>query len=233
VSAAGTQRLDARPREEGNRWRLTQLAERAARRLGRAGAAAWIGPDLVVWYEAAGAPPRVTPDWLQRTTGGLVGEILVHDCPTGEEALLVAGRGGLLGQASEHLLTAVVPVDVAAARRTFEELLPDGVVYSPDEPVPAKLAALPGTELRAILADALACARELRPRRRQSRFDVTALCSGGELRLIFVTEPQAGRRARGRWRHIVTMLNVRAAIGGDRRPRGRPRGLWRPAPLRA
>jgi hypothetical protein len=233
ASAAGPQRLDARTREETNRWRLTQLADRVARRLGSAGAAAWIGPDLIVWFESADAPPRVTADWLQRAAGGLIGEVLVRDCPTGEEALLVAGQHGLLGRASEHLLTAVVPVDVTAARRTFEDLVPDGVVYSPDEPVPPELSALPGSELRAILADAVAFARELRLRRRQSRFDVTALCAGGELRLIFVVDPRAGRRARGRWRHLVTMLNVRAAIGGDRRPRTRPGRFSRPALSRA
>jgi hypothetical protein len=215
VSAAGPQRLDARTREEGNRWRLAQLAERTARRLGRAGVAAWIGPDRLVWFEPPSGSPRVTPEWLQRASGGLIGEIEEHDCATGEEALFVAGHAGLLGRASEHLLTPVVPVDIEAARKTFAELIPGGVVYSPDEPIPAALAALPGSELRAILADAVAFARDLRVGRRRSQFDVTALCSAGELRMIFVAELQAGRRARGRWRHLVTRDNVRAAIGGE------------------
>jgi hypothetical protein len=233
ASAPGPQRLDARTREEGNRWRLMQLADRVARRLGGAGAAAWMGPDLIVWFEAATGDPRVSAEWLQRAAGGLIGEVRVRDCPTGEEALLAAGQEGLLGRASEHLLTAVVPVDVAAARRTFEELLPGALVYSPDEAPPPALAALPGSELRAILVDAVAFARELRVRRRQSRFDVTALCSGGELRLIFVAELEDSRRARGRWRHVVTMLDVRAAIAGDRPGRARRRRLPRAALARA
>jgi hypothetical protein len=231
TAVAGPQRLDARTREEGNRWRLSQLAERTARRLGGSGAAAWIGPDRLVWLEAPDGP-RITRDWLQRASGGLMAEVVEHDCPTGEEALLVAGRGDLLGRASEHLLTAIVPVDVRAARRSFEELVPDGIVFSPTEPVPPALAALPGSELRAILADAVAFARDLRISRRRSRFDVTTLCSGGELRLIFVADLRVGRKPRGRWRHLVTTLDVRAAIGGEQRARREPARRARLSPLR-
>ena len=45
-------------------------------------------------------------------------------------------------------------------------------------------------------------------------FDVTALCSGGELRLVFVAELRTSRRARARWRHVLTTLNVGGAIAG-------------------
>jgi hypothetical protein len=232
VSAGGPERLDARTAEDRNRWRLSQLADRTARRLGPSGAAAWIGPDRLVWFEPAGDSPRVTADWLQPASGGLMAVVEQRDCATGEEALLAAGRGELVGYASQHLLEPVFPVDVDAARRTFEELLPDGVVYSPDEPVPPKLAALPASELRTILVDAVVFARDLRSGRPRSSFDVTALCSGGELRLIFVADPNARRQARGRWRHLVTALNVRGAIGGVRVP-AHPARLGRPAFLRA
>jgi hypothetical protein len=217
VSAGGPERLDARTREERNVWRLSKLADRAARRVGSYGAAAWVGPDRLVWLETASSEPRITPDWLQRASGGLIAEVKQRECPTGEEALLVAGREQLLGYASPHLLAAIVPVDLDEARRTFEQLVADGVVYAPDEPVPAELARLPGAELRAILVDAVTFARDLRIGRRRSRFDVTPLCSGGELRLIFVADPQeSSRRARGRWRHLDTTLNVRGAIAGVR-----------------
>jgi hypothetical protein len=232
VSAGGPERLDARTRDERNRWRLSQLADRTARRLGRLGAAAWIGPDRLVWFEPAGDAPRVTAEWLQRASGGLIAEIQAFDCPTGEEALLTAGRGGLVGYASPHLLTAIFPVDVEAARRTFLGLVPNGVVYSPDEPVPPELAALSASELRTILLDAVIFARDLRSGRPRSDFDVTALCSGGELRLIFVANPKRRRQARGRWRHLVTALNVRGAIGGVRVAE-HPARVGRPALLRA
>jgi hypothetical protein len=231
VAAGGPDRLDARSREDRNRWRLSQLAARTARRLGAAGAAAWIGPDRLVWFEPAGES-RVTADWLQPASGGLMAGFEERDCATGEEALLAAGRGRLVGYASQHLLEPVFPVDVEAARRTFEELVPDGVVYSPDEPVPAKLAALPGSELRMILLDAVVFARDLRTGRPRSSFDVTALCSGGELRLIFVAEAKGRRQSRARWRHLVTALNVRGAIGGVR-VATHPARVTRPALLRA
>lgn len=218
LPASGPERLDARTLEDRTRWRLAQIAERAARRLGDRGAAAWIGPDRLVWFESAEPPPVVTTQWLQLSAGGLIAEVLTRECGSGEEALLLAGKDALLGPASSHLLTAILPVDVAAARRRFAELFPSGAVYSPDEPVPAWFSELPKSELRAILADAVAFARDLRLRRRRSRYNVTALCAGGELRLIFVTDLRTAKKARGRWRYHVTQLNVRAAIGGARRP---------------
>jgi hypothetical protein len=232
VAADGPDRLDARSREERARWRLSQLAERMARRLGRAGAAAWIGPDRVVWFERPGDERRITTRWLQSASGGLIADVVTRDCPGGEEALLEAARAGLLGRRSAHLLAPVVPVDAAAARQTFAEVVPGGVVYSPDEPVPPLLAALPGSELRAILFDAAAFARDLGVARPRSRFDVTPLCAGGELHLIFVADPHAGRRARARWRERVTALNVRAAIGGLREPPPSQVREWPPALLR-
>jgi hypothetical protein len=174
----------------------------------------------------------VTVDWLQPASGGLMAAVEERECATGEEALLAAGRGKLVGYASQHLLEPVFPVDVEAARRTFEELFPHGIVYSPDEPVPEKLAALPASELRTILLDAVVFARDLRGGRPRSSFDVTALCSGGELRLIFVADPKGRRYARGRWRHLVTALNVRGAIGGVRVP-AHPARIGRLAFLRA
>lgn len=225
VSAGAPERLDTRTREDKNRWRLSQLAERTARRLGGTGAAAWLGPDRVVWFEPRGSS-RVDAEWLQRASGGLVSEIVGRECANGEEALLEAGRAEMLGYASGHLLTAVLPVDVDEARRTFAAQLPGAVVYAPDEPVPPELARLRGSELRGILQDATAFARDLRIGRRRSGFDVTALCDGGELRLILIADLNAPRTARGRWRRLVTTLNVRAAIGGvrsGRRPARRPR----------
>jgi hypothetical protein len=212
-STGGSERLDARSRDDRNRWRLSQLADRTARVLGKAGSAAWIGPDRVAWFEPVGTP-RVTADLLQRMSGGLMRDVRTTDCATGEEALLAAGREGIVGDASAHLLTAILPVDIEAARQTFAELVPGGVVYAPEEPVPTSLAELSGSELRAILVDAVAFARDLRVGRRRSRFDVTALCSGGELRLVFVADLTASRRARSRWRHVVTTLNVRGAVAG-------------------
>jgi hypothetical protein len=216
TSSGGPERLDARTREDRNRWRLAQLAARTARRVGRVGAATWVGPDRLVWFEPRNDAPRITADWLQRASGGLIDEVTSTPCANGEEALLAAGRAGLVGYASDHLLEAILPVDVEEAGRSFQELVPGGVLYAPDGPVPPELATLSGRELRTILFEAVAFARDLRPRRSRSRFEVSALCAGGELRLIFVADSRAGRTARLRWLRQVTRLNVRAAIGGGR-----------------
>jgi len=232
VSAAGPDRLDARTRDARNRWRLGQLAGRTAGRLRLRGAAAWIGPDRVVWFEPRAGRPRVDAEWLELVSGGLVDAVVERECPAGEEALLAAGQGRLLGYASQHVLTAVVPVDIEAARRRFLELVPGGVVYSPDEPEPPELVAMSGQELRAVLRDAVAFARDLRLVHPQCRLEVTSLCSGGELRLIFLADRTVSKRARIRWRQEVTRLNVRASIGGEQL-REHPRRLALPAFLRA
>jgi hypothetical protein len=156
----------------------------------------------------------VTADLLQRASGGMMRAVTTAECANGEEALLTAGQESILGYASAHLLQAILPVDVEAARATFQELVPRGVVYAPDEPVPAAFAELSGSDLRAILVDAVAFARDLRVGRRRSGYDVTALCSGGELRLVFVADLKAAKKGRARWRHVVTTLNVRGAIAG-------------------
>src|SRR5207253_1779841 len=85
VRAAGPERLDARTREARERWRLGQLSGRAARRLGSAGASAWVGPDRVVWFEPDSTEPRITADWIERASGGLVagGLRLVFVAPFG------------------------------------------------------------------------------------------------------------------------------------------------------
>lgn len=214
--ATGADRMDARTREDADRWRLAQLADRTAGLLGGTGAAAWIGPDRVVWLEDPAGDRRVTPAWLQRSSGGLVRRVRTEEYPDGEQALLQAARTGLLGRPSTALLTTLLPVDAGAARRRFAALVPDGLVYAPDEPPPAALAALPGAELRAILADATAFARDLGVRRRRSRFDVTPLCAGGQLELIFVTGAHTGRRGRNRWLREIRALNLRAAVAGVR-----------------
>jgi hypothetical protein len=221
TSAGGPERLDTRTREDRNRWRLTQLSERMARRLGSSGAAAWIGPDRVVWFERPSSSFLLSTGWLLSASGGLVADVRRYDCREGEHALFEAGNAGILGHASPHLHTAIFPVDLREARRTFEELVPGGIVYAPDEDVPEALTKLSGRELRAILLDAAAFARDLRVARRRSGFDVTALCAGGELKYVFVADMHAGRKVRGRWRHLVLDLNVRAAIGGVTREAGR------------
>ena len=217
ANVPGPDRPDARSREDRNRWRLSQLAEQVAHRLGSAGHAAWVGPDRLVWFEAPGPRPRVNADWLQRTTGGLLIEIVDCECPTGEEALLAAGRADMLGHASAHLLRAVLPVDADTAVRSFARHARDGLVYAPDRPVPPALRELSGNELRAILVDAVSFARDLQVGRRRSSYDVTSLCAGGELIVIFISELGEHRRSvRHRWHHHVTALNVRGAIGGLR-----------------
>ncbi len=205
----GTARLAVpagRAGADAARWQLDTLAGQLARRIGRGGAAAWLPPDRVVWAAIDTAPP-VGAAWLQETTGGLVDRVRVAGHADGEQALLTVAGSGLLGRPGAALHRAVLPVDLAAARRTYRELVPAGVVLSPDEPIPASVRALSGRDLADVLADATEFARALDVPRRRAHTDVTSLCVGGELRLLFL----GGSR---RWHEHVRALNLRAAIAG-------------------
>lgn len=234
IAGSGPERLDARTREARGRWRVAQLAEQVARELPADSAAAWIGPDVLMWYEPAEKPPRISRDWIQVRSGGLAATIDIQTCSNGEDALLLAGHAGLLGPASRHLLSAVLPVDVDAVDAAFLADVHGGMVYRPDGPIPAGLRDLPGHELKAVLVDAVAFARDLRTRRRRSGFDVMALCAGGELQRILIAPLSSPRATRRRWHRYATRANVRAAVAGTRRRarrrvarRGFDRGLLR------
>lgn len=221
VPARGLERLDARSRADASRWRLAQLADRVARRVGHDGAAAWIAPDRVVWFVRVAAPDgRPDGEWLQRASGGQVRRVRTATCPDGEQALWHAARTGLLGAAGEHLSTAILPVDGAEAGRAFTAAVPGGLVYVPGRG-PSTLGTLAARELRAVLADATAFARDLQVRRPRSRHAVTPLCAGGALEYVFVADRTAGRRAIAAWNKRVTALNLRAAVAGLRIPPGR------------
>jgi hypothetical protein len=66
---------------------------------------------------------------------------------------------------------------------------------------------------RTIISDAARFAVELRPGRRRSRFEATALCLAGQLELIFVADRYADPRLRCRWRETIRHANVKAALG--------------------
>ena len=166
AAASGPERLDARSREDQNRWRLAQLADRAARRLGRCGSAAWVGPDRVVWFERPGDERNITTRWLQGASGGLIADVRTIETPAGEEALHEASRSGLLGRPDAHLAGPIVPVDEADARRSFADTVKRGFVYSPDEPIPPQLAA--AARLRAARDPVRRHRLRARPRRRQA-----------------------------------------------------------------
>jgi len=90
-------------------------------------------------------------------------------------------------------------------------MVPDGVVYAPDRPAPPLFEELGSAERRLVMFDAALYARDFRPVRSRSRFDVTAFCPSGELRLIFLVDRRANRRRRTRWHATLGELNIRAA----------------------
>jgi hypothetical protein len=207
VCAAHFYREDAP--DDDDAWRRNQVAVRIARRL-RGGTATLIEPDVLVWFEP-GAESVGTS--VAALSGGLLGWRGSCRRTTGRDALREAALTGLLGGAFSDLVRGRRrPLDVDELRRSFARMFTSGIVYAPDEPASPRLAALAVEDKRAAIADAVAFARELRVWRPRSRFHVTALCTAGELRLIFLVSRKAPERLRARWEARVVRANLEAAL---------------------
>jgi len=202
----------ATPEGDDDRWRRLQVGDRIALRLPRPARAALLEPGLLAWYEPARKRTLDRPA-LATLGGGLLHFAGEKSAQTGSDALWTAARAGLLGR--ELAVVAAdpsPPPSTQELRSSFESMFTSGIVYAPDEPVPVRLDALPAEDKRAVVAGAVAYARELRSRPLRSRFLVTAFCERGELRLVFLVSRRAPDRLRARWEELITRSNLRAAL---------------------
>jgi hypothetical protein len=197
--------------DQMRRRRGQDLADQIARRLRSVGRVT-IGPGgEIIWFERGAGPRRITDEWLLRRSGGFVQSIRDAGAHSeGDHALGTACDQGLLGRdfaAAVHAEHAFTTVDV---KHSFAKVVPNGVVYSPHEPVPARLASLGAREQRGIFSDAVSFARAYRPSPWQSEFDVSAFCEDGQLRLIFVVS--ADSECAPAWGDLIERFNVHAAV---------------------
>ncbi len=200
--------------QQRQRWRRRQLSEQIARRLGSRGAIT-VAPDgVILWFERDNGTRCVSDHWLLRRSAGFVQSVRdqgVHrDGPT---ALMAACRTGALGLAFRDALQAEARLlDPADVKSAFTQIVPSGVVYAPDEPVPEWLARLSSSDKHTILAAAASFARAFQPTRSRSEasLDVTALCDQGQLRYIFVIGQDADPRT---WHTVIRRLNIQLAVG--------------------
>lgn len=220
VTAARFYAADGRS-EDGD-WRREQVARRIARTLHRSGRATIIEPGLLAWYERTGNGPGITEESLPAVGGGLLAWVGSCSADNGLAGLRASAGRGLLGR-ELSAARRTRPVDHGDLRASFQRMFTSGIVFAPDEPIPARLEALPSEDKRAALVEAVAFARDLHPRRPRSRFHVTALCAAGELRLIFLVSRRAPRRLRERWEVLVRRANLRAAMGMDQAAAPKPR----------
>jgi hypothetical protein len=112
-------------------------------------------------------------------------------------------------------------------QEAFARLIPQGVVYALDGPVPALLHGLSTKQRRRIFFEAVHFARHLQDSARDRRFEVSSFCADGELRLIFIVDRRTSRAQRARWNATITALNVESALASERVPDAteRPRCL--------
>jgi hypothetical protein len=219
--AAASYHADVGVAEEDG-WRRQQVAGRIARHLRRSGRATLIEPGLIVWYERANGGPVIDEQSLSAASGGLLRWVGSSSGKDGLAALHVAAGAGLLGRdLAKVMARASQPLDVEELRASFGRMFTSGIVYAPDEPIPARLDALPSEDKRAAVVEAVAFARELRLRPPRSRFQATAFCEAGELRLIFLVSRRAPRHLRSRWEALISRYNLQAAVASPEPARPR------------
>ena len=204
---------------ERDHWRLRRLARRLARTLHGNGAVAVLYPSQIVWYETAKARP-VRAQTLLRWGGGLVQAAATTRFEAeGRAALQAAWRMNLFGRPLRRPRRlrdyGALPEEAQAA---FVRLVPQGVVYALDGPVPALLHGLSTRQRRRIFFEAVHFARHLQDSRRDRRFEVSSFCVDGELRLIFIVDRRTSRAQRARWNATIAALNVESALAPERVP---------------
>lgn len=207
--------LDGRAQADQERWRLKRMAQRIAKRVRGNGAVTILYPAQVAWYEVGHPWTRTSRHGVLQWGGGLIESITSTRLErNGAAALQAALSMHALGGPLRKLRSpAGRSVPLAAVTKTFTDLIPPGVIYSPDAAIPEMLTTLSSRERRRILVAGVQFARHLEVPPRRSRFDVTSFCADGQLKLIFIVDRKYDRKQRTRWRALIKTLNLEAALG--------------------
>lgn len=188
-----------------------ELARRVSRRIRGDGRVTLLGRKRVVWYERINGGTPVPDDWLLRMAAGLAESVEA----TSYEA---AGAGALSGsplwrRLDEPLDGEPVPADEDALRRRFLESFPEGIAYAPGTEPSGRLEELSSAERHEILYAAIQYSRNPLVPPRSRSFEVTTLCAGGVIRMVFAVRRSEEKERRAAWRACLNRVNLRADGG--------------------
>jgi hypothetical protein len=192
--------------------KLRSLAREIARQLGRNGAVTVMHPHRILWFDRRENEKAKLLRWAITRAGGLLetlGQARAQN--NGLSALRDARGQGFLGDDVRSPSRADFPSTAQQARIAFLQMFPEGTVWSPDGSG-KELAASSPKELRELLADASSFAQSFYPNRSRSGLDVTALCCGSNLELVFIPSRQSDPALRLRWRTLIRRINLDAAM---------------------
>jgi hypothetical protein len=198
---------------EEDRWSHRMVGEAVVGKLGPRGAVAPAGPGLVVWYERAGRPRTVSPEWLLVKGAGLIRLLrTTGETAGGREALRRAAELGFFGETIKAPERGSGPT-ISRLIEEFRGLAPRGVVLDPETGLAEKGSPSPtSVEMQSAMAEALAYAAGFSSFPRRSDFEVTAYVENGEIRFIFLLDAGTPPTARSRWRARLRCANLQAAI---------------------
>jgi hypothetical protein len=195
---------------EDDRWAHRQIAETAARRLGRNGLAAFSGPAGLLLFEKKDRGSRLSRETLLTLGAGLIRSVQTTGvCLNGAAAAAMAAEAGFWGSAYREA------PDEAGLEGEFKRRFPRGLVFAPGRAVPSRLAALSPDDRGAIFADALAFAADFHGRRPLAKYEASVYVDGSVIRKMFVLGPSTPASLRVRWRETVRRSNFRAALSAQ------------------
>ncbi len=200
--------------EEATDLVVRNLAIAIAKRLGPTGAVTMVVKRRVLWFACQGSRTQIDRVWFHRKSGGMVDWArTVPECANGAEAVEQLRKRKFLGRGlSEPPHGARGPLTIEELKKRFLTLVPGGVVFEPGKAAPASAARLSRGDRQEIMRTAIRYARNLFDPSGRSKYDVSALCNDGAIRLVFTARRAVSKIRRLRWRRFIEAVNLRSSV---------------------
>lgn len=205
-------------------WLVERLKRRIASALGSGSAVTLLGDRRLMWSEVESPGESLSDRAVLALGAGHITHIQgTPFAATGVAALDTAQAQGLFdpllceswNEREQHWR-------VSAIRAKFAASIPDGIAFDPTVHNNPAIDRLSPMERRQILHGAVNYSKQIIQPKRSAMFDVTALFTNGEIRLIFAVPLSVKSRTRTAWRRYVNRINLSCAFGAHVEEEERP-----------
>jgi multidrug efflux pump subunit AcrA (membrane-fusion protein) len=206
-------------------WLVHQIARKILRNVRASGEMARIGNRRIAWYESDQNASALRDVTIVRHGGGLIEGIQSSPyVASGQKAISLAQQTnlleGVLDQGSlEDDASEPSSLGIEQLKKRFNARFPGAVLYDAAQRARAPLESLSRRDCRQLMSGAMQYSKNLYRRVRKGHFDVTTLCEGGRIRLIFGIPQSQPPSAREAWKSFISKINIINAISPNTQPR--------------
>lgn len=207
---------------EGGDYQVSSIAARLLGGTAKQTAATRIGKGRIVWFEHQALKKSPSEQTLFTCGSGMLNSVKsIPYADSGEEALLAAQQGGLLGSSISNLAIASDRhFDINEITDSFREKFPGGFCFNTrthraDGPRP-----LTSEQRREVFYSAIRYSKSPFQRMEPRHFDVSTLLVGNEIRMIFAIPANVASKSRRLWKSFTNEFNVMCASGARVNERG-------------